>query len=316
MAATAVVTDENCGDGAGAIDMTLTGGTAPFTYDWNGGTFTTEDLTALSAGTFTCIVTDANGCTYMHVETVINNTGNMAGSVTLSSDTCNSGVGSIDLTASGGVSPYSFLWSNGETTEDVSNLTAGIYSVTVTDFTGCQLTVTDTVPNIDIPVDIWAVNITDATCSTCPDGIINISLTVNGNPYTFAWSNGETTEDISNALPGTHTLSVTNVHGCTLDTTFTVGTFIGVAEPNVLELSVYPNPSNGEFNIEFDNSLTGDLEVIVFDGIGKVVFDNTFEASELNGKATIDLRAVERGTYIMQVKAVSGSSIHRVVIMH
>ena len=123
--------------------------------------------------------------------------------------------GSIDLSVTGGVSPYTYQWSNGETTEDINNLTEGTYTVIVTDSNLC---IDSLVINITQPDSIILSSVnTNILChGTISTGSIDLSVTGGVSPYTYQWSNGETTEDNDNNLTeGTYTVIVTDSNGCT-----------------------------------------------------------------------------------------------------
>ncbi len=141
---TGVVTNVECnGDTNGSIDATITGGMAPYTYDWNSGQFSTEDLNNVGAGTYVLIVTDANGC-QAGTSFTVSEPVPMNINFTITNDS-GGGNGSIVAGVSGGTAPYTFLWSNGSTSILNNNLSAGTYSVTVTDANGCTTTGTATV---------------------------------------------------------------------------------------------------------------------------------------------------------------------------
>ncbi|MBK6821431.1 MAG: SprB repeat-containing protein [Bacteroidetes bacterium] len=129
-----------CNSGTtGTIDLTVSGGTLPYGYNWSNGS-TTEDLTGLSVGNYTVTVTDGNGCTAT-LSIAIAEPVALALSETHTDVLCNSGTtGTIDLTVSGGILPYGYNWSNGSTTEDINSLSVGSYTVTVTDGNGCTAT--------------------------------------------------------------------------------------------------------------------------------------------------------------------------------
>lgn len=127
------------GDQTGAIVITTTGGTTPYTFNWSNGA-TTEDLTGLGVGSYAGTITDANGCTLTSPPIPISEPSALGGSATVTDETGSAGNGAIDFTAVGGTSPYTFLWSNGATTEDLMNISAGTYTVDVTDDNGCMMT--------------------------------------------------------------------------------------------------------------------------------------------------------------------------------
>jgi hypothetical protein len=123
--------------------------------------------------------------------------------------------GTIDLTATGISGPYTFAWSNGATTEDISGLTPGTYTATVCDVNGCCVNVEDSIQvpaNCHFPVHVVRQQV---TCHNSCDG--SITLTPNGGtpPYTYVWSNGNTTNQATNLCAGTYYYTVTDANGCT-----------------------------------------------------------------------------------------------------
>ncbi|WP_416223658.1 gliding motility-associated C-terminal domain-containing protein [Tenacibaculum ascidiaceicola] len=120
----------------GTADLTVTGGKAPYTYLWSTGA-TTEDVSGLGVGTHNVIVTDANGCIAL-ADVTITEPPILSLSLLGSDLSCGGSDGAIDLTVSGGTADYTYLWNTGATTEDLSGLTEGTYTVTVTDANGCQ----------------------------------------------------------------------------------------------------------------------------------------------------------------------------------
>lgn len=111
------------GGNNGAITLTVAGGTSPYTFIWSSGA-TTQNLTSLSAGNYFVTINDANSCSTT-ASAVITEPSTVILSSTHTDVSCFSGNnGSINLTANGGVTPYSFAWSNAAITEDISTLTA------------------------------------------------------------------------------------------------------------------------------------------------------------------------------------------------
>ncbi len=129
-----VVTNTQCNDSTGAIDITFNGGTPPYTYLWNTGA-TTEDLSGLPVGKYWVDVSDLNGS--MDTDTFYVSATNISLNVTSNPLTCNNPNAAIALNPSGGVAPYTYQWSTGQTSSAIGGLTAGGYSVIITDAVGC-----------------------------------------------------------------------------------------------------------------------------------------------------------------------------------
>ena len=146
LTSTADLTDIGCnGDSTGAINLSVTGGTAGYSFVWDNGA-STEDLTGLSAGLYSAEITDLNGCSLTVGPLTVSEPDSISFTLTTSDVTVAGGTdGAIDLTVSGGTSPYTYLWNNSETTEDLSGLPAGTYICTITDANGCTSEVTVTI---------------------------------------------------------------------------------------------------------------------------------------------------------------------------
>jgi hypothetical protein len=172
------------GGSNGSVDLMTVGGTSPYTYLWNNGA-TTEDLTGLTAGTYTVTVTDANNCTTTASVTITQPASGLTANITqtnvlIHGDT----TGVIDLTVAGGTAPYSYNWSNGATTEDLANLAAGTYNVTVTDINGCQLMVSIT---IEEPIDCTVGDIEGAQI-LCGYSQVSYTIEVPSCVANYYWS--------------------------------------------------------------------------------------------------------------------------------
>jgi hypothetical protein len=128
---------------------------------------------------------------------------------------CAQSNGSINLNVSGGTSPYTFLWSNGRTTEDITNLSSGSYTVTVSDFNNCTSTSSLSVSSIpcgcpNIALSPVAVS---ASCNS-NNGSITLGVTGGQSPYTYSWSNGSTSQNISNISSGFYSVTVLDANSC------------------------------------------------------------------------------------------------------
>jgi len=222
-----VVTHVGCAGGnTGAVDITVSGGAPGYTYQWSNNR-TTQDIVNVGANTYHVTVTDANGCTAIASATV-----NPKFALTLSktNTTCNGGAdGTITANPVGGTPGYTYLWSTGATTQTIENLTPGSYSVTATDALGCAR-----VKSISVgqPAAITiSGTVQQVTCNGAANGSINISHNNGTAPFTYAWSDGAMTMDRTDIGPGTYTVTVTDVNGCTRSKSF------NVTEPALLTLS-------------------------------------------------------------------------------
>lgn len=173
-----------CGAADGLIEITVTGGTGPYTYDWdNDGTGDfddSEDLTA-SAGVYAVEVVDANGCSNSEITGLWDA---LAPTVNIDGVTDNlcwyDSLGVIDISLTGGTAPFTYLWSDGQTIEDAINLPSGFYTVEVTDAAGC--------------IGVWGDNVNDPG-----EIIVDATLT---EAICFADSNGTAVLSISGGTPG------------------------------------------------------------------------------------------------------------------
>ncbi len=273
----ASVTNIACNGGnGGAIDITVTGGTITYNYAWSNGA-TTEDLTGLSAGTYSVTITDANLCSITASYNVTQPPVLTVGVTSFNNVSCNGGTnGSINTTAAGGVTPYSYLWSNSSTADDLVNIPAGTYSVTVTDANSCTATLTQVITE---PSALTASAV--AGTILCNGGTTNVDLTVGGGTtsYTYFWNNGATTEDLTAVGAGTYTVNVTDAHNCTA----TASVIISQPAPLALSAIVTSPVCNG--------ANTGDIDLSVLGGTGSYTYLWT------TGDTTQDLSGLVVGTY-------------------
>lgn len=137
-----VITHVDCnGEETGAIDITMTTGTAPYTFNWTGGTLsapvTTEDITNVGAGFYTLDITDDAGCMNSFNLEIIERPA-IAEAATIVDDACEAGIGSITANISGGTRPFTYEWSDGQSDSAATNLTTGTYELIVIDANGCR----------------------------------------------------------------------------------------------------------------------------------------------------------------------------------
>ncbi len=207
------------GDSTGEVDLSVSGGTAPYTYVWS-NTDTTQDVSKLIAGTYTVIITDANSCQQFDTFTITQPTA-MVNATTVKDISC-FGVtdGSLALSVSGGVSPYRYLWSNSDTTATITGLAKGSYTVIITDANGCELYDTSAIAE---PTAISIVSsITHVSCFGGSDGAVDLTTSGGTTPYKWLWSNSDTTEDVSGLSQGRISVIITDANGCQYFDTMTI----------------------------------------------------------------------------------------------
>jgi len=279
LVSTPVITNEICTNSQGAINMSVSNGTTPYTYLWSNGE-TTEDISGLSAGTYSMSVTDANGCSETHSVTVSNTPGTLDVQSIVTDETCGDGMGAINLTTSGGTIPYTYQWSNSEVTEDISGLSAGTYTVTVSDGASCEITETYTLNSGALALSIASASLSNELCN---DGNGSISITIDGGngPYTYAWSNGLITQNVSSLSSGTYQVTVTDANNCSVSESYVITNDAG-------SLSVSSSVSP-----EACGDATGAIDVTIVNGN----FPMTFIWD--SGQSTPDITGLSAGTYTL-----------------
>jgi gliding motility-associated-like protein len=240
----------------GAIDVNVSGGKLPYTYLWNTSD-TTQDLKNIGAGLYKIVITDHNGCTAADSFTLIQPQA-LSDSVFITGATCSGANGKIDLTVKGGVSPYTFLWSNGSNTEDLNNVTGGIYNVNITDKNGCTLPGNYTV-GTSVFISLSGTS-TSLKCYGDNSGAVNITMLTGTAPYKYIWSSGDTTEDLQGIAAGLYRVTVIDSYGCTVSDSFLV------TSPTALQGTISTSVYYGGFNISRYLGVDGWAEIALQGG--------------------------------------------------
>jgi hypothetical protein len=355
------------------IDLTVTGGTLPYRFQWSNGS-TGEDLVGIAKGTYTVIVTDTNGCS-ANMEATVNEPDLFV--VTISEDTSLYCFGDMNgaLTAHpvGGALPYiSYSWNDpgNQSTPTARELTARKYTVTLTDQNGCK-----TIAEYDLlqPAKLNpGSTYLDISCTGADDGLITADVTGGTKPYNYIWSNRATTQTISNLAPGIYGLKVIDAFNCkdsSLSVTITEPEIISITSqaadsntitivaeggtppltytlnggipqssgvfsslPNgtytvevndandcgpvlsqefVIDISaietdemasftVFPNPSDGKFNLTFESDLQP-VFIEVLNITGVVIFNTEIRSSQRKTNYLLDLSAFPKGMYLLRI---------------
>ena len=222
---------------------------------------------------------------------------------------CTDSVTQVTLLTMGGTSPYTYAWSNGGNTPPQ---TVGTYSVTVTDATGATAVANNIMVSAVDQVSA-SLSVTDATSSTSNDGAIDLTVTGGTTPYLYAWSNSETTEDVSGLAAGTYTVTVTDDNGCTTTAT---GDVMSTGIADVLEassVSLFPNPASNNVTLTaaFKRATAG--VVVMRDLSGRTVLQRNFAGPVVNMQ--IALESFRPGVYFIAIETKEGSLVRKLAVM-
>ena len=242
-------TNVNCfNDSTGSIDLQILGGTPSYSTSWSNGE-TAEDISLLPAGNYYVTITDSGNCSISDSLTIEQPNSEIAILYNQQNVSCYGlSDGSLNISVSGGTSPYSYIWSNGVSIEDLSNLIAGIYTLTVSDINNCSYSESISITQ---PSALGlSFNTSNVSCFGINNGAIDLSVSGGTQAFSYIWSNSETDEDIQNLYAGTYLISVEDVNGCViLDS-------IEIFEPDSIEFNfniadaLCYNDSNGTIKAE------------------------------------------------------------------
>lgn len=224
------------GENTGSIDLVVTGGTPPYTYEWSNGAGS-QDLWDVFAGIYIVTVTDAHNCVNYTMVQIEQPDLPLHGDITPTHVRCfGEGNGVADLNVFGGTPPYYFNWSNGEISEDIYDLVPGIYSVTINDAHNCLAYDTVQIFQPEAPMT-GMISGTHNTCNGDENGNVYITVTGGRPPYNFEWSNGSWQEDLIGVPAGNYTVTATDQSFCHYSLTFEV------TEPEPFYLQAMDDPT-------------------------------------------------------------------------
>lgn len=285
LAAATNAVDENCGANDGIASIGLSGGSPPYFYTWN-TLQTGSSIGGLSAGEYYVTYTDASGC-FGTDSVTIGGTGSLQATTSATDATCGNSDGDATAMPSTGTAPYAYAWSNGDTSATSTGLAAGTYTATITDADGCQSEFSVNVSNVGAPVVSNPI-VANAPCNGVDSGSVDLAVFGGTMPYSFDWSNGDTTQLVEGLAAGTYFATVTDAANCLLVTSFTI------TEPDALTTLVTTTTPS------CDGGSDGQATVNVFGGT------SGYNYVWSSGATTALATGLASGTYVVTVTDANG----------
>ena len=278
---TLISTDALCfGSSTGSVQLGISGGTSPYSAIWNTGLYSFY-LDTIPAGNYSVTISDNNGCSVTD-SVLVNEPSQMIDSIQLGNTLCyGDSSGWIDLSVWGGTTPYSFVWTDGSINEDLSNIPAGNYIVTITDANGCNL-----IDSAEIaqPTQISLVaNITHNLCYGDSAGNIGLNILGGTLPYSVAWNSQQDSIYIEGLAAQEYLVTVVDANTCEL-----IDTFI-IEQPDSIQLSFTSN------NVQCPTDSTGAIDMSIVGG------NPPFEILWSTGDSIEDILGYPAGNYSVTV---------------
>jgi gliding motility-associated-like protein len=296
-------------DSTGIINITVNGGTTPYNYVWKdnfgnvydrniGNIFNDGDLSNIPSGVYDLIVTDANGC-IATFSTELTQPEDLVIDIQKTDLNCyNSNNGTITVTPSGGIAPYSYSWSDFGNGNARNDLAAGTYNVTIKDSNECAETRTIEIENADL-FDVNPI-VTPISCFGADDGSIELNFEGGVSPITFIWNDDSTAgQNRYNLSPGVYSVLIQDSSGCEIQRDFTI------IEPQ--EISIAGVITNA---IDCDNPASGSIDLQISGGNPPY----TFQWS--NGATNEDISGLIANNYLIKVTDSKGCSSEKEFVIN
>jgi gliding motility-associated-like protein len=279
------------GAATGTVAIVPSGGTHPYSILWSNGS-SSDTLDHLAPGTYHALITDLNGCTFIvNTEVTVDSAFlNMATQLLQPVSCHDASDASAGVLVSGGVSPYTFNWSSGQTSPVINGLSSGLYTVSVTDANGCQGIANLTVPAAPPAIDL-AVATTPAQCLSGLPGSAQVMIQGGTAPYEILWSNGVTTAQVNGLNAGLFTATITDANGCVSHTT------ANITDESILELK-----TNGPQTI-----CSGETAALVCDSFPGYSYQWYYQGQPLSGVTSTSFNTPAAGYYQVSISGTCGT---------
>jgi hypothetical protein len=290
------VTNITCNGGTnGTIDLTPSGGTPGYTYNWGSG-ITSQDRTGLGAASYSVIITDANGCAVNFSGITVTQPTAVSGTTTVTNVACfGNSTGAINLTPSGGTPGYTFSWGGGITTEDRTGLAAATYAVIITDANGCTKNVTGITVTQPTAAVSGTTVVTNVSCFSGTNGTINLTPSGGTVPYSFLWDDGLNTEDRTGLAAGTLQFIITDANNCTSPVTG-----VTITQPTAISVT-----ASSQTNVTCNGGSNGAASINAPTG-GTPGYTYNWTPGTPTGDGTVSVTGLTAGTWTCIVTDANG----------
>ena len=288
-----------CENEGGSIEVFTSGGSGNFNYLWTNQQSTSK-IENLPSGNYECFVTDQQGCSKKD-SVSLKNYDSVSVSVVVKDVKCfGESNGSIELQLLSGTEPINYLWSNNQTTPFIDNLVSGNYTLYLRDQNGCRLEQTIKVGSPDLLLADLILQ-----PSSGNNGSAKLNITGGKPPYTFLWSTGETTEQISMLAPGSYSILITDSNGCNRTESFVIVSSVSTINPGSDDIFVSFNSTQDLLLVTSKISNLNQIEL--FDLSGKSI-GHSFLTSAKEG--VLNLRNVLPGIFLVKVTLENNEMIY------
>jgi len=299
----------------GAIEISISGGTSPMTYQWSNQAIV-EDIYNLSPGNYNVTVTDAAGTSVSATSIMVGFPDVMSVALNfVQSVTCaDADNGAIELTVYGGTAPYEYDWSHGYTEEDPTNLPTGDYQFTVTDANGC--TWNSPLVTVNEPNAIVLYETITGIAPGQSTGSIEVDLNGGLPPYQFYWDNGAISQNIHNVSAGTYCLTVMDAYDCTVTQCYEIAEMTSVANEEIEglnELKIFPNPTTEYAILSLDLETAQEVNIQIIDIVGRELMQ--YDAGKIaNTMYRIDTEKYTKGVYFAKINVGEKAFVKKLIV--
>ncbi|MCB2221390.1 MAG: T9SS type A sorting domain-containing protein [Bacteroidetes bacterium] len=299
-------------DGKATVQILI--GHPPYQFNWNTGA-TTQTINGLAVGDYSVSINDSQNCTSSHDVSIVKDT--LIYIINTYDIECygyNNGYASVDIYE--GEPPFTYLWSTGYTGSSIANLSAGDYTLTVTDTLLCSATSYFTISE-PLEIQVSHTTVADDPSTIQGEGSATVQVTGGNPPYFFQWNDPyyQTNQTATNLVSGTYTVVVSDVTQCSTSHILFVPEINAVLENNLKNyIRIYPNPANETVNIEIDLKQPDIVNLSIYNTMGDKLIE-TSQFNLANQPDQIDISTLPSGLYFIKIRIKDTTGIWKLSVL-